>query len=138
MTDFPASHRDLLDAKSFGVFSTYAPSGHPQSTAVAFFHDDEDGEVKLSLNTSRKKVRNLRNNPACNLFLLDLANPMRYLEIRANAELADDEGKAFAAKAGRKYDSDFTQYDQPGEGRVIVTLRPVAVSAVDMLAPPPE
>ena len=40
--------------------------------------------------------------------------------------------------AGRKYDSDFTQYDQPGEGRVIVTLRPVAVSAVDMLAPPPE
>src|SRR5579871_2756990 len=108
MTDFPASHRDLLDAKSFAVLSTLAPSGHPQSTAVAFFHDD-DGEVKLSLNTTRKKVRNLQRNPACNLFILDMAQPLRYLEIRANAEMVPDEGKVFAAKAGRKYDSDFTQ-----------------------------
>jgi PPOX class probable F420-dependent enzyme len=136
MTDFPASHLDLLDGH-FATFSTITPTGHPQTTEIVFLHDD-DGEMRISLNETRKKVRNLRANPACNLFLLDLANPMRYLEIRANAELVDDEGKEFAAKAGRKYDSDFTQYDQPGEGRVIVTLRPVAVSAVDMLAPPPE
>ena len=137
MTDFPASHRDLLDAKSFGVLSTIAPSGHPQVTAVAYLHDD-DGEVRLSLNTTRKKVRNLQRNPACNLFLLDLANPLRYLEIRANAELVADTGKVFAAKAGAKYGEDFTVHDQPGEERVIVTLRPVAINAVDMLAPPPE
>ena len=136
MTDFPASHNDLLEGH-YAMLSTIAPSGHPQTTAIVFLHDD-DGELRISLNETRKKVRNLRANPACNLFLLDLANPMRYLEIRANAELVDDEGKQFAAKAGRKYDSDFTQYDQPGEGRLIVTLRPVAVSAVDMLAPPPE
>jgi len=134
MTDFPASHHDLLEAKSFGALSTIAPSGHPQVTAIAYLYDD-DGEVRLSLNTSRKKVRNLRANPACNLFLLDLTNPMRYLEIRANAEIAQDHGKEFAAKAGAKYGQDFTQYDLPGEERVIVTLRPVAVNAVDMLAP---
>ena len=137
MTDFPASHRDLLDAKSFAVLSTIAPSGHPQSTAVAYLHDD-DGEVRLSLNTTRKKVRNLQRDPACNLFLLDLANPFRYLEIRANAELVPDTGKVFAAKAGAKYGEDFTVHDQPGEERVIVTLRPVAISAVDMSGPPPE
>src|SRR5579862_6156420 len=134
MTDFPASHRDLLDAKTFGALATHAPSGHPQVTAVSFLHDD--GEVRLSLNTTRKKVRNLRRNPACTFFVLDLANPLRYLEIRANAELEPDVGKAFCAKAGAKYGQDFTAHDGPGEERVVVTLRPVAVNAVDLSAPP--
>lgn len=137
MTDYPASHRDLLEAKSFAALSTIAPSGHPQVTAVAYLYDD-DGEVRLSLNTTRKKVRNLQQNPACNLFLLDLSNPFRYLEIRADAELVPDTGKVFAAKAGGKYGEDFTVHDNPGEERVIVTLRPVAINAVDMLAPPPH
>ncbi len=135
MTDFPASHLDLLRAQSFGVLATIAPSGHPQVTAVAYLLDD-DGDVKISLNTTRKKVRNLEENPRCNLFLLDLANPQRYLEIRADAEIVPDPDKAFAAKAGAKYDSDFTEYDLPGEERVVVTLRPVTVNAVDMSQPP--
>jgi PPOX class probable F420-dependent enzyme len=135
MTDFPASHRDLLEG-SYGALSTIAPSGHPQVTAVVFLLD-EDGEVRISLNETRKKVRNLRANPACTFFLLDLNNPLRYLEIRADAELAADPGKAFAAKVGAKYGgADFTEHDGPGEGRVIVTLRPVAVNAVDLSAPP--
>jgi PPOX class probable F420-dependent enzyme len=134
MTDFPASHRDLLEAQ-FGALATLAPSGHPQVTAVVYLLDDDD-EVRISLNTSRKKVRNLRANPACTFFLLDFENPLRYLEIRANAELADDPGKAFAAKVGAKYGQDFTQHDAPGEERVIVTLRPVTVNAVDLSAPP--
>jgi PPOX class probable F420-dependent enzyme len=133
MTDFPASHRDLLDAQSFAALATIAPSGHPQVTAVAYLHDD-DGEVRLSLNTTRRKLRNLRANPACNLFLLDLANPLRYLEIRGDAEIADDPGKVFAAKAGAKYGQDFTAYDGPGEDRVIITLRPTTINAVDLSA----
>ena len=134
MTDFPASHHDLLEATSFGALATYAPSGHPQVTAVAYLLDD-DGEVKISLNTTRKKVRNLQRDARCNLFLLDLADPHRYLEIRADAELVPDTGKAFAARAGAKYGADFTQYDGPGEERVVVILHPVAVNAVDMSAP---
>ena len=130
MTDFPASHRDLLDGH-FAILSTIAPSGHPQSTAIVFLHDD-DGEMRISLNETRKKVRNLRANPACNLFLLDLANPLRYLEIRANAEIESDPGKAFAAKVGAKYGQDFTAHDGPGEERVNVTLHPTVVNAVDL------
>ena len=134
MTDFPASHRDLLEG-SYGALATIAPSGHPQVTAVVFLLDD-DGEIRVSLNETRKKVRNLRANPSCTFFLFDFQNPLRYLEIRANAELADDPGKAFAAKAGAKYGEDFTQHDGPGEERVIVTLRPVTVNAVDLSQPP--
>jgi hypothetical protein len=37
----------------------------------------ENPDVKISLNTARQNVRNLRRNPACAVFLLDLANPYR-------------------------------------------------------------
>ncbi len=131
MTDFPASHRDLLDG-SYAMLSTIAPSGHPQTTAIVFLLDD-DGELRISLNETRKKVRNLRANPACNLFMLDLANPMRYLEVRGNAEIEEDPGKAFAAKVGAKYGgADFTAHDGPGEERVKVTVRPTHMNAVDL------
>lgn len=132
MTDYPASHRGLLEAKSFAQFATLAPSGHPQVTAVSFFFDEEDQEVKLSLNETRKKTRNLQRDPRATLFILDPENPLRYLEIRGNAELVPDEGKAFAARAGAKYGADFTLHDGPGEGRFIVTIHPVAVNAVDI------
>jgi PPOX class probable F420-dependent enzyme len=130
MTDFPASHRDLLDGH-YAMLSTIAPSGHPQTTAIVFLHDD-DGEMRVSLNETRKKVRNLRANPACNLFLLDLSNPLRYLEIRGNAQVEEDPGKVFAAKVGAKYGQDFSAHDGPGEERVKVTLHPTNVNAVDL------
>jgi PPOX class probable F420-dependent enzyme len=132
MTDFPASHRDLLEGKTFGALATIAPSGYPQVTAVSFFFDEDDQEVKLSLNETRKKVRNLQSDSRCDLFLFDFANPLRYLEIRADAELMPDEGKEFAARAGAKYGQDFTQHDQPGEERFVVTLHPVTVNAVNL------
>jgi hypothetical protein len=37
-------------------------------------------------------------NPAANLFLLDLANPYRYLEIRGYAEITPDDDYSFADK----------------------------------------
>jgi PPOX class probable F420-dependent enzyme len=137
VTDFPASHRHLLDGPGPAALATISPSGHPQVTAVSFLLDDDD-EVKVSLNTTRRKVKNLERDPRCTLFLLDPDNPLRYLEIRANAELVPDEGKVFAAKAGAKYDADFTRHDQPGDDRVIVTLRPVRINAVDISAPQPS
>ena len=131
MPDFPASHHDLL-AAPYASLSTIAPSGHPQTTEIVFLHDD-DGEVRVSLNETRKKVRNLRANPACNLFIVDTANPLRYLEIRGDAQIEPDPGKAFAARVGQKYGgADFTEHDGPGEERVKVTIRPTVVNAVDL------
>ena len=135
MSDYPASHRDLLEQGRYATLATLAPSGHPQLTEVSFLFDEDD-EVRLSLNTSRKKVRNLTSDPRCNLFILDLANPLRYIEIRGEAEIVPDEGKAFCARAGAKYDTDFTVHDQPGEERVVVTIRPGTVNAVDLSRPP--
>ncbi len=136
MSDFPASHRDLLESQGYAALATISPTGHPQVTAVVYRLDD-DGELKISLNTTRHKAKNLQRDPRCSLFFLDLQDPRRYLEVRGDAEIAPDPGKAFAAKAGARYGLDFTEHDQPGEERVIVTLRPTRVYAVDISQPAP-
>lgn len=129
MTDFPESHRDLLDAQ-FATLATIGGDGLPQLTEVWFLHDG--GELKTSLNTSRVKTRNLRERPQCSLLILDVANPYRYLEVRGRAEAEPDDDYAFADRLGAKYGADLRRHDRPGESRVVVTLRPQRVHAVDM------
>jgi PPOX class probable F420-dependent enzyme len=131
MTTFPESHRDLLDAQVASL-ATIGRDGYPQLTEVWFLHDD--GELKLSLNTARLKTRNLMKRPHCCLLLLDLANPYRYLAVRADARIEPDDDYAFAAKLGAKYDADLKVHDRPGENRVVVTLEPTNVYPVDMSA----
>jgi PPOX class probable F420-dependent enzyme len=133
MTSVPESHRHLLDAP-VAVLGTVGPDGRPQLSAV-WFLAEEDGTVRVSLNTSRQKAKNLRANPAVNLFVLDLANPYRYLELRGDADIEPDEDYAFAARVSAKYGGgDLRELDRPGESRVVVTVRPVRVHAVDMTA----
>lgn len=129
MTNFPASHQDLLDLQ-FASLATIGADGFPQVTELWFLHDD--GELKLSLNNSRLKTRNLQKRPQCSLLLLDLQNPFRYLEVRGNARIEPDDDYAFAKKVGAKYDADLTEHDNPGDGRVVVTIEPDNVYAVDM------
>jgi PPOX class probable F420-dependent enzyme len=129
MTDFPESHRDLLDAQ-FATLATVTADGSPQLTEVWFLHDD--GEIKTSLNTARAKTKNLRARPKCSVLILDLQNPYRYLEVRGLAEIEDDPDYAFADKLGEKYGADLRAHDGPGDRRVVVTMRPERVHAVDM------
>jgi PPOX class probable F420-dependent enzyme len=129
MTDFPTSHRDLLDGQ-VATLATIGRDGFPQVTEVWFLH--EDGELKLSLNTARLKTRILRRRPQCSLLILDMANPYRYLEVRGNARIEPDDDYVFARRLGAKYDADLKVHDQPGESRVVVTIEPVNVYAVDM------
>jgi PPOX class probable F420-dependent enzyme len=130
MTNFPDSHRDLLDAQ-VATFATIGGNGLPQLTEVWFLHDD--GELKLSLNDSRLKTRNLQKRPECSVLLLDLQNPYRYLEVRGNARLEPDDDYTFARKLGAKYGgADVSEHDKPGDSRVVVTIEPANVYAVDM------
>jgi PPOX class probable F420-dependent enzyme len=131
-TTIPASHRDLLEAQ-VATLSTIGPDGRPQVSAL-WFVADEDDTVRLSLNESRQKTKNLEDNPAATLFVLDPDNPMRYLEIRADAKVEPDPDRELAQRVGAKYDADLSQMDQPGEQRVAVILHPVRVNAVDLSA----
>jgi PPOX class probable F420-dependent enzyme len=125
----PESHRHLLDAK-VAALATLSSDGRPQLTAVWFLYEDE--RVKISLNPARRKVANLRANPACAVLIYDPETIYRYLEIRGEAEIEPDDDYAFADREGAKYDSDFRTIDGPGETRVVASISPRRVNAVDL------
>lgn len=132
MIDIPESHRDLLDA-DVATLGTIGDDGYPQLTEVWFIYDD--GELKTSLNDSRLKTKNLSKRPQCNLFILDVANPYRYVAVKGNARLEPDPDYEFADKLGAKYGgADLRPHDAPGQSRVVVTIEPLNVFAVDMSA----
>ena len=60
------------------------------------------------------------------MFLLDLAVPYRYLELRGDAEITPDDDYSFADQLGAKYQADLRSRDHPGESRVKVTIPPPA------------
>jgi PPOX class probable F420-dependent enzyme len=127
MTPFPESHQDLLNAP-VGMLATIGHDGYPQVTALWFLFDD-GGTIRLSLNTTRQKVKNLQAHPECTFFILDTANPYRTLEVRARAEINPDGDYAFAKKLGAKYGgADLSSNDRPGETRAVVSLQPVKVN----------
>lgn len=125
----PSSHQDLLGSQ-FATFGTVGPDGRPQLSEVWFLADGDT--IGISLNTARQKTKNLMSNPAVNVLLLDLANPYRYLEIRGDAEITPDADYSFADRVGAKYGANLRDHDQPGEERVVVTIRPVRVNAINM------
>jgi PPOX class probable F420-dependent enzyme len=125
----PENFLDLLDSDT-AVLATIGPDGRPQLSAVWFLAEEK--AIKISLNTSRQKVKNLRRNPAVTFFLLDPTRPSRYVEVRGDAEIADDAGYEFADRVSPKYHADLRAFDGPGQSRVVVTIRPVRVNAVDM------
>jgi len=129
MSLIPASHRDLLESR-VATFATVGVDGYPQLSEVWFLAEDD--VIRLSLNSARQKTKNIVRHPACTLFILDLANTYRYLELRADALVEPDDDYRFADQVGAKYGSDLRAHDQPGQARVVVTLRPHKVNAVNM------
>jgi len=128
----PSTHADLLDA-SVATGATVGPDGRPQVSAVWFLNDD--GTVKVSLNVARQKTKNPTANPAVTVFILDPANPARYLEIRGDATLEPDDDYAFADRLGAKYGgADLRAMDGPDGRRVVVSVDPVRINAVDLSA----
>lgn len=119
----PDGFKDLLEART-AILATCNPDGQPQVTAIAFLYDAEDGRVKLSLNDTRQKMKNMRRDPKATLFIMDPENPYRTLEIRAEAEIRPDPDYSGCARVGAKYNADFRVHDKPGETRSLVILHP--------------
>lgn len=129
MPSIPDSHRALLDSQ-FTTLATIGPDGRPQVSEVWFLAEGDT--VAMSLNTTRQKTKNLMKRPACSVFLLDIPNPYRYLEIRGDAEVTPDDDYEFADRVGAKYGADLRAHDGPGDRRVVVRVHPTRVNAVDM------
>ena len=100
MSDFPESHHDLLES-STAILSTVGKSGIPQTTL---------------------------ERPEFSLFILDLANPQRYLVVRGRATLTPDVDCVFGDKMGKKYGHDMRSMLRDDEIRYQVTFNPVSIA----------
>ena len=123
MTTIPDSHRDLLNGQ-VAVLGTFGASGRPQLSGVWFIAEGDT--VKLSLNTTRQKVKNLQANPKVSVIIFG-DPPYRYVELRGDAEITPDDDYEFADKVGAKYGADLRTRDNPGDKRVVVTIHPQRV-----------
>ena len=122
----PQSHRDLLEKNQVVILTTKGKDGFPQTTALWYVVDDQ-GTVRLSINTARQKAKNLQRDGESSMFFMDPESPYRTLEIRARAKVEPDPDYALADQVGAKYGADLREMDQPGETRVAVTMEPVKV-----------
>lgn len=127
MNVIPESHRDLIEQNPVVILTTKGHDGYPQTTALWFLLD-EDGAIRLSINTARQKARNLQREPECTLFFMEPGNPYRTLEIRARARVEPDPTYELADKVGEKYGANLRELDQSGESRIAVTIEPVRVN----------
>lgn len=126
MATLPDSYHDLLMAPGVAILTTINPDGTPQTSALWFLFDD-DGKLKLSLNDSRQKTKNLMRNPHVTLFFIDLSNPYRTLEVRGTA-VVDLDGSKIAEKVNAKYGAHVQDNDRPEETRLGVTIEPTRIN----------
>jgi PPOX class probable F420-dependent enzyme len=121
MATIPEAFRDLLVTPGgITILSTIGPDDAPQTTALWFVFDDD--QLKLSLNRSRQKTKNIERNPVVTLFFVDPASPYRTLEVRGVAHLDPDADGAVAEKINAKYGAHVQDNDRPGEERIAATI----------------
>lgn len=125
MEQIPPVFHDLFERESFASFATVMPDGTPQVTPVWI---DFDGEFVL-VNTAkgRKKDRNVRENPAVGVLVMDPDDPYRYVSIRGTvAEVTEDGATAHIDSLAQRY-MGVEEYPHHGEERgprVLIKIRP--------------
>ena len=120
----PESHADILGKKGFAHMATLGPHGEPQSSPVWYEWDGEN--LLISQTTGRQKYKNLQREPRLAVSITDPDNPYLYLEIRGSVVAIDDDpDNALINALAKKYiDQDEYPWNQPGDHRVVVRLRP--------------
>lgn len=126
----PASHADILETTALAHVATIGANGAPQNNPVWFGWDGT--HLMFSQRTDRQKLRNVRARPQVAVSIVDPADPYRYLEIRGTVtDIVDDPDKAFINSMAQKYlDVPINPWEQPGEQRVVVKIRPDSTTSM--------
>jgi PPOX class probable F420-dependent enzyme len=118
----PDEYRDLVERPLFAALGTVRPDNTPQVNAMWF---DTEGEfVTFTHTTYRAKYRNLQQNPAMSLLIVDPDNPQRYLELRGRlAKIQPDATGSYYVHLGRRYGNPDQQPPPDAKDRVILYMR---------------
>lgn len=89
MSIIPDSHKDLLERPLYCHLATVSAAGRPQANPMWFIWDGQS--LRFTHTNTRRKYRQLQENPHLAISIVDPDNPARYLEVRATVDSIDDD-----------------------------------------------
>jgi PPOX class probable F420-dependent enzyme len=127
MVAIPDDYRDLLERPLYGHLATSRPDGTVQVNPMWF---DWDGELlRFTHTTKRQKYRNVTAHPQVAMSIVDPDNPYKFLEVRGSVEeIVPDPTGAFYMHLNDRYSGPFSEPPPDSPDRVILVVRPTAVS----------
>ena len=135
----PEAVRPLFDGKPVAFVTTMRPDGRMSTNPMAVVLGD-DGIIRLSTVTSRRKVRNLLADDRISICVVQPDNLNRYVEVRGRAVLDPDPDRTFIDSIAQRYmDVDRYPFDRSDDERVTISLVPEHVSspAIPLADDPP-
>jgi PPOX class probable F420-dependent enzyme len=119
----------LFSEKNWGTVTTLRADGSPHSTPVWI---DTDGEhVIFNTVIGRAKEKELRRDPRVAVVVIPAADQQSgYVSVTGTAEFSEEGANEHIDKMAKKYlGLDAYPYHQPGDRRVIVTVKPERIDA---------
>lgn len=128
MSLIPEELRYLLERPLYCHLATVRPDNTAQVNPMWFAWDGEF--IKFTNTSVRQKYRNLQVNPSAAMSVVDPDIPYRYLEVRGTVERIEaDPTASFYLELARRYGVEEPQTPGDAEHRVIIYLRPSAISS---------
>jgi PPOX class probable F420-dependent enzyme len=120
----------LTEKKSLAHLATVMPDGSPQVTPVWFFY--EKGKFIVNTARGRAKDRNMTQNAAVALSIVDPDNPYTHVSVRGKiVRVAEEGADANIDALAKKYlGLDKYPYSRPGDVRVIYEIEPTSVHSM--------
>lgn len=124
MASIPDEFDDLFDKKTFAHVATLTEEGLPHVTPVWIDYDADDDRLLINTERGRQKERNVQNNPAVGISMVDPDNPYQHLSVIGEVEEITTEGaREHIDELARRYTDD-DEYQMPIETeRVILRIR---------------
>lgn len=127
MTAIPDDYRDLFDRPAFAHFATLLPDGMPHVTPTWVDATDDYERVLVNTARTRRKERNVRNDPRVGMSLADSDDPYRYLSLWGEVvELAEEGAREHISELARRYRDvdEYRGFDTDPGPRVVVHVEP--------------
>jgi PPOX class probable F420-dependent enzyme len=118
--------KKIIDGLNPAVLGTVNPDGSPQ-TSVVWVGRDED-TLLISTAAGRRKERNLRRDPRASVTVIDMDDPLCYVEVRGTVTVTEDIGRQLAISLAESYEG-------PGAGEEYRQLPPEVVRVVIRVTP---
>jgi PPOX class probable F420-dependent enzyme len=120
----PDEFRNMLadETKAYAFLATVMNDGTPQVTPVWF--DVEDDLIRINTVRGRVKDRNMSARPDVALTIMDLQDPLRYMQVRGVVKDSTEVGaREHIDKLANKYRGTETYEWYKGETRVLYRIQ---------------